>query len=61
VTDGKELEAWLDGNAALLDIFVEREWRAAVLFHLRLTRGMAQQVMDFPLPDDAEPAPVFRA
>jgi hypothetical protein len=29
--------------------------------HLRIMRDMAQHVMDFQLPDDADPAPVFRA
>ena len=61
MTDGDELAAWLDANAALLGIGVAPEWRDAVLLHLRITRDMAQQVLDFPLPDDAEPAPVFRA
>jgi allophanate hydrolase len=29
--------------------------------HLRITRDLAQRVLDFPLPDEADPAPVFRA
>lgn len=55
------LDAWLDANAALLGITVAAEWRETVLLHLRITRDMARQVMEFPLPDEAEPAPVFRA
>jgi hypothetical protein len=61
MTDTDELEAWLDTAAALHGIGIAPEWRDAVLLHLRITRDMAQQVLDFPLPDDAEPAPVFRA
>lgn len=61
MTDSNELEAWLDAGTALLGIAVAPEWRDAVLMHLRITRDLAQQVLDFPLPDDAEPAPVFRA
>jgi 1-carboxybiuret hydrolase subunit AtzG-like len=56
-----EIDAWLDGTAVLLGITVAPEWRQAVRLHLRITRDMAQRVMDFPLPDDAEQAPVFRA
>jgi allophanate hydrolase len=61
MTDDSELGAWLDASAALLGIAVAPEWRDAVLLHLRITRDMAQRVSDFPLPDEAEPAPVFRA
>ena len=61
MTDTDALGAWLDAAAAPLGISVAPEWRDAVLLHLRITRDMAQQVLDFPLPDDAEPAPVFRA
>jgi hypothetical protein len=56
-----ELDAWLDANAALLGIAVAPEWRDAVKLHLRITRDLAQKVSEFQLPDDAEPAPVFRA
>jgi 1-carboxybiuret hydrolase subunit AtzG-like protein len=56
-----ELEAWLVASARLLDITVAPEWRDAVLLHLRITCDMAQRIMDFPLADEAEPAPVFRA
>jgi hypothetical protein len=56
-----ELDAWLDANAALLGIAVAPEWRDAVKQHLRITRDLAQKVSEFQLPDDAEPAPVFRA
>jgi hypothetical protein len=61
MSDTNELDAWLDANAALLDITVAPEWRDAVRLHLRITREMAQRVMEFPLPDETDPAPVFRA
>jgi hypothetical protein len=61
MTGTDELGAWLDAGAALFGIGIAPEWRDPVLLHLRITRNMAQQVLDFPLPDDAEPAPVFRA
>jgi hypothetical protein len=56
-----ELDDWLDANAALLGITVSPEWRDTVRLHLGLTRDMARHVLDFPLPDEADPAPVFRA
>jgi hypothetical protein len=55
-----ELDVWLDANAALLGITVAPEWRDAVRLHLGITRSMAERVMAFPLPDEADPAPVFR-
>ncbi len=61
MSDTDELASWLDANAALLGIGVAPEWRDAVREHLRITRDLAQRVMEFPLPDDADPAPVFRA
>ena len=56
-----ELDDWLDATAALLGIAVAPEWRQSVRLHLRLTRDMAEPVAEFPLPDEAEPAAVFRA
>jgi len=61
MSDTDELDAWLDANAALLGVPVAPEWRDTVRLHLRITRDMAQQVMAFPLSDEADPAPVFRA
>jgi len=61
MSEDPELDAWLDGTATLLGITVSDEWRETVRQHLRITRDVAQLVMDFPLPDEADPAPVFRA
>ena len=56
----QELEAWLDAAAVLLGLSIAPEWRDAVRLHLRITSDMARHLLEFPLPDDAEPAPVFR-
>ncbi len=40
---------------------VEKSWMAAVRANLRVTLDQGAMVAEFPLPDDAEPAPVFRA
>ena len=60
MSDLSDIDAWLDANAALLGIAVAPEWRDQVRLHLRITRDLARQVLDFPLPDEADPAPVFR-
>jgi hypothetical protein len=56
-----ELDDWLDANTVLLGITVAAEWRDTVRLHLGITCGMAQRVSEFPLPDEADPAPVFHA
>ncbi len=61
MSDDADLDAWLDANAALLGITVAPEWRHSIRLHLRITRDFAQSVQAFQLPDDADPAPVFRA
>lgn len=48
-------------SAALLGLAVRPEWRDGVGTHLRATLALAALVTAFPLPDTAEPAPVFSA
>ncbi len=60
MSDDEDLDAWLNANAALLGITVASEWRDSIRLHLRITRDFAQSVLAFPLPDEADPAPVFR-
>ena len=40
---------------------IEPEWKAAVRANLEATLKHAALIDQFPLPDEAEPAPVFRA
>lgn len=54
-------DASLTVAAAVLGIALRPEWVPAVRFHLELSLRLAQMVAEFPLPDDTEPAPVFRA
>ena len=49
-----------DALAPVLGIAVEPEWRDAVVANLKATAAAARLVLDFPLPDELEPAPVFR-
>jgi hypothetical protein len=56
-----ELDAYMDATAAILGLAIAPEWRAAVRANLAVTLRMAELVTGFPLPDEAEPAPVFTA
>jgi hypothetical protein len=55
------LDQLIDAAAAALDLPVEPAWKPAVKANLRVTLRLAKLFGDFPLPDDAEPAPVFVA
>jgi hypothetical protein len=44
-----------------LDLPFEPAWQPAIKANLAVTLRQAALVTDFPLPDDAEPAPVFQA
>ena len=54
-----DAEAYLDAAAALLGLPLDPAHRPGVLLNLRRLAEMAALVTEFPLPDDAEPAPVF--
>ena len=56
-----DAEAVLDASASLLGLTVEPAWRVGVLLNLKATAAAAALVLDFPLDDELEPAPVFRA
>jgi 1-carboxybiuret hydrolase subunit AtzG-like len=45
----------------MLDLPLQPEWRAAVKANLQVTLRQGALVAEFALPDDAEPAPIFRA
>ena len=47
--------------AQAMDIDIRAEWAAEVRGNLELMLRMAETVLAFDLPDEAEPAPVFRA
>ncbi len=55
------LDDFIDAAAQALALQIEPAWKPAVRAHLEVTLKLAKQVEDFDLPDDAEPAPVFRA
>jgi Asp-tRNA(Asn)/Glu-tRNA(Gln) amidotransferase C subunit len=53
-------EAEVERLAALVDLPIDPADRAAVAQQLSGLLNVARLVTEFPLPDDVEPAPVFR-
>jgi len=55
------LDQFIATAAHALALPVEAAWKDAVKANLEVTLRLAASFSDFPLPDDAEPAPVFTA
>ncbi len=55
------LDDFIVAAAEALALPIEPAWQPAVRAHLEVTLTFARLVEEFDLPDDAEPAPVFRA
>jgi hypothetical protein len=51
----------VDAGARLLGIPLEPAWKPEVKTQLEVILRHARAVAEFPLPEDIEPAPVFRA
>ena len=56
-----EPEAVIDALAPLLGVEIAPEYRLGVATNLRVTAALAKLVLEFPLGDESEPAPVFHA
>jgi hypothetical protein len=52
---------FIDATARVLDLPIEPAWKPAVAANLEATLRLAASFMQFPLPDEAEPAPIFVA
>ncbi len=55
------LDAYIEAAARALSLPIEPESKPAIRANLQATLKHAAVVDEFPLPDEAEPAPVFRA
>jgi 1-carboxybiuret hydrolase subunit AtzG-like protein len=55
------LDVLVTAGALALALPLDPAWHDGVKFNLQLVMRMAAQVDEFPLPDSAEPAPVFHA
>ena len=61
MTPPDSLDDFIDAAARALNLPVEPAWKPAIRANLDVTLKVAAMVEAFPLPDEAEPAPVFRA
>lgn len=59
MTASEGVAAYVDHAAPLLGLALTPEQREGVIRHLTLTFTVARLVMEFPLPDDVDAAPVF--
>jgi hypothetical protein len=55
------LDDYITAVAGALKLPVEPAWMPAIRMNLAVTFRLAALVDEFALPDEAEPAPVFRA
>jgi hypothetical protein len=55
------LDEFITAAARALDLPLEPDWQSAVKANLAVTLRHAATVAAFALPDEAEPAPVFKA
>jgi hypothetical protein len=55
------LNHFIGAAAHALALPVEPAWKPAIRANIEVTLRLAASFADFPLPDDAEPAPVFVA
>jgi hypothetical protein len=58
--DDAALDAYIDAAPVLVGLVIDPAYRDGVKTHLRATAAAARLVLEFPLDDEAEPAPVFR-
>jgi hypothetical protein len=61
MTPADPLEDFIAAGARALDLTIEKTWLPAVRANLEVTLRHGRLVGDFALPDDAEPAPMFKA
>jgi len=55
------LDEFIVAAAAALDLPLDPAWQASIKTNLEVTLRHAATVAEFPLPDEAEPAPIFKA
>lgn len=55
-----DLNAMIETGARVLGLPVQPEWQAAIRAHLATNLRLAALVAEFELPDELDPAPVYR-
>lgn len=59
MTETFDAKALAEAMAPLVRLELTPERRGPVLMHLEIAAGLAAKLDDFPLDDEAEPAPVY--
>jgi hypothetical protein len=54
------IDEFIEAAARMLSLPIEPEWKPAIRANLEMTLKHAGLVDEFPLPNEAEPAPVFK-
>lgn len=54
------LDVYIDAAAEVLALPVEEAWKPAIRANLDVSLKMARMVQEFPLPDEIEPASIYR-
>ena len=55
------LDNFIAAAAAALQLPVQPGWQGSIKANLAVTFNFANSVADFALPDEAEPAPIYKA
>ena len=55
------LDEYIDAVATALKLPIENAWKPAIKANLEVSLKLARLVDEFALPDDTEPASIFRA
>jgi hypothetical protein len=57
---GDSTDDFIEAAAKALGVPLDAAWKPAVRGNLEVSLKLARLVDEFPLPDDAEPAPVYK-
>jgi hypothetical protein len=60
-TDDATLDAFIEAGAKAMGIPLEPAWLPSIRANLRVTLAHGETAGSFPLPDEIEAAPVFKA
>ena len=55
------LDNFIAAAAAALDLPLDPAWQPSIKANLEVSLRLANLVAEFPLPDEAEPAPIYKA
>ena len=59
--ENDNVDAWIEASAAMLKLPLDPAWMPDIRTNVEVTFMLAKLVDEFPLPDAAEPAPIYKA